>query len=139
SFVVPPDPTAELLYKNMTPEWAVPFVLFIALAPGFGEELFFRGYVQRRLLRRWSPAWAVLVTSGVFAVMHLMRHTVVFAFAVGLWLGVVAWRTNSIWPGAVCHAFINGGWNVLNIGEKLGYWPEEPPAVISVGATVVIL
>ena len=139
SLVIPPDPTAELVYQQMTPEMAVPFVLFIALAPGIAEELFFRGYVQRRLLQRWSPAWAILVTSALFGGMHVMPHTVVFAFVVGLWLGVVAWKTGSIWPGAVCHAFINGGWNVLHVGEKFGWWPEEPStAVVVVGAVVTL-
>lgn len=139
TLVIPPDPTAELLYQQMTPEMAVPFVLFIALVPGVVEEVFFRGYVQRRLLRRWSPAGAILVTSALFGGMHVVPHTVVFAFVVGLWIGVVAWRSGSIWPGAVCHAFVNGGWNVRNIGERFGWWPGEPSAAAVVVTAVIAL
>lgn len=49
-----------------------------------------------------------------------MPHAVVFAFPVGIWLGVLAWRTGSVWPSIVCHAFLNGIWNVFQIGVHLG-------------------
>ena len=38
------------------------FVLVAVLTP-IAEELFFRGYVQRRLLQRWSPAAARSVST----------------------------------------------------------------------------
>jgi membrane protease YdiL (CAAX protease family) len=60
------------MYERMTPVVAVPFVLFIAAFPGFNEELLFRGYIQRRLLARWSPWLAISVTSALFALMHVM-------------------------------------------------------------------
>jgi membrane protease YdiL (CAAX protease family) len=124
--VIPPDPTTEALYENMTPGWAIPFLVFIAFAPGFCEEVFFRGYCQRRLLERWHPATAILVSSLIFALFHVEPHTVLFAFPVGIWIGLMAWRSGSIWPGVLCHAAINGLWNVYNLGILFDYWPEEP-------------
>lgn len=94
---------------------AIAYVLFIAFGPGIAEELFFRGFMQRRLLQRWSPWWAILVTSLFFAIMHVMPAAVALAFPLGIWLGVLAWRTGSIWPSVFCHAAINGGWNALQI------------------------
>ena len=122
---IPTDPTVEKIYENMTYGVAVPFILCIALAPGFCEELCFRGYCQRRLLQRWSPFWAIGISSLLFALFHLMPHAVVFAFPVGIWLGVLAWRTGSVWPGIVCHAFLNGIWNVFQIGVRLGNVNEK--------------
>jgi uncharacterized protein len=84
------DSTAQLMYEQMTPQAAIPFVLFIAIAPGVFEELLFRGYIQQRLLQRW-PAWlAILTASLLFALMHVVPHAVVFAFPIGLWLGILA-------------------------------------------------
>ena len=40
---------------------------------------------------------------------------VVFTLPIGVWLGIIAWRTGSIWPGIVCHAALNGLWNVWGI------------------------
>jgi membrane protease YdiL (CAAX protease family) len=131
--VIKPDESVAQLYEAMTWQWAVPFVLFIALVPGFVEETFFRGYIQRRLLERWSPAAAIFVTTVLFAIMHVMPHAVVNAFVLGLWLGVLAWRTGSVWPGAVSHAFVNGAWNVWQIGKVLGIFAPVP----SVAATAI--
>jgi membrane protease YdiL (CAAX protease family) len=138
--VLPPDPSIAALYENMTAAMAVPFILFIALAPGFSEELLFRGYVQRRLLQRW-PAWAaILVASLIFAAVHIQPHTVAFAFPVGIWLGLMAWKSGAVWPGMICHALINGLWNVWQVGGALGYWPEEPAtwALVLVGLIGVV-
>jgi membrane protease YdiL (CAAX protease family) len=139
ALVVPPDPTAAALYDKMTWPWAIPFILFVALAPGFMEEMLFRGYMQTRLLQRW-PAWvAILVTSAIFGVFHVMPHAVVNAFVIGLWLGVLAWRTGSIWPSIACHAFINGSWNFWNVGERLWGFPETPPVPLALAGGIMIV
>jgi membrane protease YdiL (CAAX protease family) len=137
--VLPPDRSGELLYNQMTWSAAVPFILFIALAPGLLEELLFRGYIQRRLLERWSPWTAILITSALFTVMHVTPHAMVAVIPLAIWLCVIAWRTGSVWPGVVCHAFVNGSWNVLQVGRKLAGWPETPPVVATVALGVVVL
>lgn len=124
--VLDPDPTAANLMKSMSYAWALPYLLFISLAPGLSEEMLFRGYAQRRLIERWGGWTAILVTSTIFAVIHLAPHTVVFALPVGIWLGVMAWRSGSIWPGVIAHAAINGLWNAYNIARQFEYLPEEP-------------
>jgi membrane protease YdiL (CAAX protease family) len=134
---VKPDPSIKLLYEKMTPAMALPFVLYIALAPGFCEETFFRGYVQRRLLERWTGWVAVLVTSVIFGIFHVMPHAILAALPLGIWLGILAWRTGSIWPGIACHAAVNGGWNVRNVGMSLGYFPKETPLAVVIGVAVV--
>jgi membrane protease YdiL (CAAX protease family) len=137
--VIPPDPSVALLYEQMTWQAAIPFVLFISLAPGIGEELLFRGYMQKRLLERWSPTAAILVTSLLFGLMHVTPHSVANAFVIGLFLGVLAWRTGSVWPGVVCHAFINGSWNVWNIGARLDAWQQIPPLPLAVAGGAVVM
>lgn len=122
ALVLAPDETASKLFAEMPVLMVVPWILFIALAPGFGEEILFRGYVQRRLLKRWSPWLSIVVSSAIFALIHFMPLTVVFAFPIGVWFGCVAWKTGSIWPTILGHALINGLWNVLNISKyQLGY------------------
>ena len=95
--------------------------------------------MQTRLLERW-PAWvAILVTSAIFGVFHVMPHAVVNAFVIGLWLGVLAWRTGSIWPSILCHAFINGSWTFWNVGERLWGFPETPPVPLAVAGGIAIV
>jgi len=138
--VIPPDNSVATLFEGMTPGWAVPFVLFISLAPGLMEELLFRGYLQTRLLQRWKPGFAILVSSSLFALFHITPHSMALAFIAGLFLGVLAWRTGSIWPGVLCHAFINGSVNVLRLGEMFGAWSGSTSSVIvitMIGLSVV--
>jgi CAAX protease family protein len=130
--VLDPDPSVAKMYEAMRPGWAVPFLLFISLAPGFCEELMFRGYMQRRLLQRWNPWIAILFTSLVFAIVHIAPHAVLFAFPLGVWLGLMAWKSGSTWPGIICHASINGLWNVWQLGARFGIFPEELPLALPV-------
>jgi hypothetical protein len=78
-----------------------------SILPGLCEELLCRGYVQRRLLRRWPPLIAVTFTSVVFAGMHVDPQHVLGVLPLALWLGYVAWRADSTWPSIACHFFIN--------------------------------
>jgi membrane protease YdiL (CAAX protease family) len=125
--VIEPDQSVKRLYEQMTAAWALPFILFIALAPGFCEELLFRGYLQRRLVERWGAVAGILIASLVFGLFHMMPHAIAFAIPIGIWLGLLAWRTGSTWPGIICHAALNGLWNVRNVGIALGYCSEEVP------------
>jgi uncharacterized protein len=139
SLVIPQDTSAERLYDQMSWAMAVPFLLAVALPAGLAEELLFRGYMQRRLLQRW-PAWvAIAVTTALFAVVHVDPHVVVTALPLGLWFGVLAWRTGSVWPGVVCHAFVDGVAIVWQMGPKLAGWPEVLPAGVAVGAVAAAL
>jgi membrane protease YdiL (CAAX protease family) len=119
------DTLGEQLMENLNWRNGLPFVAFIAIAPGFVEELFFRGYMQRRLLDRWSPAVVLPLVAVLFAASH---GTPVWALAVlpiALWFGVLAWRTGSLWPGILCHAFVNGSVNLWRVGAAAGTWPDE--------------
>lgn len=128
--ILPPDPSARLLYESMTLAAAAPFVLYIAVAPGICEELMFRGYVQRRLLQRWRPAWAIGVTSVVFALVHVAPHAILAALPLGVWFGVVAWRTGSIGPGIYCHAFVNGSVNAWRVVLKFVDVPDAMQYIV---------
>lgn len=139
AYLIAPDTTGKLLYEQMDEGWAIPFVIFIALAPGFMEELFFRGYVQTRLLERWHPLAAILVASSLFALVHVTPHTIVLALSLGIWFGVVAWKTQSIWLTIASHAFVNGGWNILQLGIRFEIFPKSPPvpAIVAFGVVGV--
>jgi membrane protease YdiL (CAAX protease family) len=137
TWIIPADAMVEELFKDMTPQAAVPFVLFIAIFPGVIEELLFRGYVQRRLLERWRPVTAIFVSSLLFALVHMQPHHVVLAFPLGIWFGVIAWRTGSVYPSMLCHAFVNGGLNAWRMVVKFGEVPEITQNVVNIGAILL--
>lgn len=85
----------------------IPGFLVICVAPGIAEELLFRGYVQTRFAQRWRPGTAVFWTAMMFGLYHMDLTQGLFAFAMGLFLGVLTERARSIIPAMVCHAAIN--------------------------------
>ncbi len=82
-------------------------ILTFGLFVGFAEELFFRGYLQTRLLRRWRPLPVFLVVNLLFGLAHIDPHHMVTTFILGLWLSVLCWRAHSVWPAVICHAGYN--------------------------------
>jgi uncharacterized protein len=137
--VITADTSALELYKSLTTPWAVLLIIVIGVFPGFFEELSFRGFMQRRLLQRFSPAVAIGITSVIFGLFHITPHGIALATILGVWLGVISWRTNSVWPGAFCHAFINSGWNVYQVGKFHWGFPEIPPMMFCVVGALIVL
>jgi membrane protease YdiL (CAAX protease family) len=105
-------------------------VLVVGLLAPVGEELFFRGYLQTRLRRTWSPGPAIVVTALAFGVIHGEPIHGVLAFALGLFLGLLTERAESVVPAIICHAANN------SVSVVVSAWVGSPE---SVGANAAIL
>lgn len=79
--------------------------IVIALLPPVVEELVFRGTILRLLLawKPQSPWLMIVVTSLLFALVHLNPAQMAHAFLIGLLLGWMYRRTGSIVPGVAFH------------------------------------
>jgi membrane protease YdiL (CAAX protease family) len=86
---------------------AVFIALAVSLVPAFCEELFFRGLVQSRLAAIWHPGAAILLTSVVFALVHIDVQHIIAVLPIGLYLGWTAWRGGSVWLSMGLHALNN--------------------------------
>lgn len=125
------DNLVATLYHNISWPAGIALILFIGLVPAFVEELFFRGYVQRRLLDRWPGGVVVPLVAVMFAAFHGTPAWALGVLPLGLWFGVLAWRTGSLWPGIVCHGVVNGSVTAWRVGASLGVLSDEaPPAVL---------
>lgn len=103
--------TAELLkgiLQNMTPLGFLANVIIIALIPAIGEELVFRGLLQRQLLRWLRNPWAAIILAGaIFSFIHLQFEGFLSRWALGIVLGWLYWRSGNIWVSIVAHFFNN--------------------------------
>ena len=78
--------------------------LVVGLLAPLAEEMVFRGAVLRSLLRWKENPWIGIVISAVlFAVIHMNPAQMPHAFLIGLLLGWLYYRTDSIVPGVVYH------------------------------------
>lgn len=79
--------------------------MVIALLPPVVEEMVFRGCVLRSL-QEWKPRhrwWMIALSALIFAIVHLNPAQMPHAFLIGLLLGWLYYRTDSVVPGIVYH------------------------------------
>jgi sodium transport system permease protein len=106
----PPLPEgATRMLKNMgdpsIPLWLI--LIAFAAAPAICEELAFRGFLLTGF-SRGRRAWLAIVLSAVtFGLMHMIPQQVFNASLLGIVLGWLAIRGNSLLPGVVFHFLFN--------------------------------
>jgi len=81
--------------------------LVAALVPGICEEITFRGLIQEGIRATYGPKAAVVITSILFAAIHLSIWNFAALVIIGMFLGILKEKTGSIWPGAAAHTVNN--------------------------------
>ena len=88
--------------------WILTQILYVALP----EELFFRGYVQRRL-HRILPKYhwrVILISAGLFGLAHVLTRGDYMTWLTplpGLLMAWLYWRSQSLWASIVFHVLCN--------------------------------
>jgi len=113
----------------------VTIAIFLSIVPAFCEEFFFRGMLMRSLVR-WRTAWFAIVFSAVvFGLFHVLSNSVIAldrllpTTLVGLVLGYLAWKSDSILPGVILHSLHNAA--VVFLGyyqprlQEFSWFPSE--------------
>lgn len=79
-------------------------LLFIAAFAGIGEELFFRGILQRLFIKSTRSPWAgIIITAFFFSFFHFQFFGFIPRFALGILLGAIYWYSGSLWPAIIAH------------------------------------
>ena len=78
----------------------------VVVAP-LAEEVFFRGFVFAGLCGRYKWQKAALVSSALFALIHLQLTAVIPIFILGYIFAYLYYQSNSIWPAILMHAATN--------------------------------
>ncbi len=81
-------------------------VLTAVIVPAFAEEIAFRGVVLHSL-RRYGDAFAIGVSSLLFACMHGNMTQMPFAFLLGVVMGTMVVHTKSLWTSIFIHIVNN--------------------------------
>jgi len=89
------------------------------LCVGFLEELIFRGFLFKAMLRN-SVKWAVVVSSVTFGLGHIINLIngsgmglvenlvqIFFAVLIGFLYVIIFWRGGSLWPCVISHGVFN--------------------------------
>ncbi len=104
-------------------------LVFVALFAGVGEELFFRGVIQRLFIKLFKNPWAgILVTAFIFSAIHLQFYGFIPRFILGILLGLIYWYSGSLWPAIIAH-FAYDAFAVVMIWFNPALAEEESVAV----------
>ena len=103
-------------------------LFIVALLPAVGEELLFRGIIQKQLVARIKNHHvAIIIASIIFSGVHLQIQGFLPKFFIGLILGYAYYWTKSIWYPMILH-FINNGMQTLIlyfVGDQMETMEEE--------------
>jgi uncharacterized protein len=88
-------------------------ILLIAVIPAIGEELFFRGLLQR-LFSEWfkNIHVAIFIIAFLFAAIHMQFYGIIPRMFLGLLFGYLYYWTGSLWVPIFAH-FINNASAVI--------------------------
>lgn len=88
-------------------------LLMIAIIPSIGEELLFRGLMQRHLAESFRNVHiAIIVTAIIFSLVHFQPYSFLPRFFLGIVLGYIFVMGKSIWYPIIAH-FVNNAVGVI--------------------------
>jgi membrane protease YdiL (CAAX protease family) len=97
---------AEASFRDLVKQPALALFVMCIAAPAL-EELVFRGIVLRGLLKNYAPWVAISQSALLFGLVHLNPALTVAAGFIGLLLGWLYYRTQSLWLCMAMHSLHN--------------------------------
>lgn len=127
ALIIPPPDWMEKIGQSMSEGSTMTlFLLFIGavVLAAVVEELLFRGFLQQVLEKHWKDITkAVLVTSIFFAAIHFNPWWIIQIYLLGIFMGYLAWRSNSVFPSIIFHGMNNGlAFTFANWNDKIPSW-----------------
>ncbi len=107
SYEPEPQTIVQIYLKSSSDNYLLYFTLFVALVGPVIEEIFFRGFTYTAFRHRWGVKWALVGSSGLFALMHLDLITFFPIFVLGIFLAYLYEKTGSLVPSMVVHVTHN--------------------------------
>ncbi len=79
-------------------------LIFVAGVAGVGEELVFRGMIQRSLIKAFKSPWAGIIVSAIlFSAIHMQFLGFLPRFLLGILLGGIYWYSGSLYVAMLAH------------------------------------
>lgn len=120
-------------------------ILTIGLLTGIGEELIFRGSIQRLMIeKRINIHVAIWVTAFIFSALHMQFYGFVPRMLLGAFFGYLVVCSGSLWLPILAHSLNNTIATITYnqpILEKMPWFGTFTTStiIISTGATIILL
>lgn len=127
-------------------------ILIVGLLTGLGEEMLFRGMLQRSMsIYSRMGQWAIWIAAVIFSAVHMQFFGFFPRLLLGAFFGYLLFSTGSLWPSIFAHALNNSivvvtCWSAVRNGsipEPDMLWVVKEgfplPALVSIISTVLFL
>jgi hypothetical protein len=98
------------LIAVLNPETLIFASIILIISTGLAEELLFRGILQKNAQNVLGPLYGLLYTALLFTALHIGWNSfpdLLFVFSVGLFYGIVFYKTKSILGTTLSHGISN--------------------------------
>ncbi|BAX79939.1 CPBP family intramembrane glutamic endopeptidase [Labilibaculum antarcticum] len=121
---------AEIITKKFlvmeTPFDLLVNLILIAVIPALGEELLFRGVIQRIFSNMTKNVhWGIIITAFLFAALHMQFFGLLPRMAMGILFGYLLVWTKSLWVPILAHLINNGMAVCMSYFIYKGKLPED--------------
>jgi len=105
-------------------------LVVIALTPAICEEVMYRGVIMSGFEELGKRA-AIVISALLFAFMHMDFQKIIGIFLLGLLIGYIVYKTDSIFAGILAH-FTNNAVSIIlsYAANKFSYSVKQPEGVI---------
>lgn len=130
----------QYLLDDRLPLWQI--IVFMAIIPGIGEEIAFRGVLLYGLRKRFRPIMLAVVVGLIFGAFHVELFRLIPTAYIGVLLTGVTLATGSIFPAMVWHALNNAA---ALVPTHLGWWDGDTAlplwayALAAVGLAIAVV
>jgi len=93
-------------------------LFMVALIPAIGEELMFRGFIQKFIAKRLNIHIAIFISAFIFSAIHMQFFGFLPRLVMGMFFGYLLYWSGSLWLPMFAH-FVNNAAAVI-ITYKMG-------------------
>lgn len=145
----------RIMTEYLTDFYSLPYFLLVlivvAVVPAVGEELLFRGLIQRYFQRIWgNPHVAIWAAAIFFSAFHMQFYGFVPRMVLGAFFGYLFYFSGNLWYASIAH-FVNNGFTLIMMylyqqgivtydiegAESVSIWPTL--AFVIIGGFLFVL
>jgi len=121
-------------------------IFFVGVLAAIGEEIFFRGIVQRIFIQVFkNPWWGIIVTASIFSAIHGQFLGFIPRMILGIILGALYWYSGSLWTSIAGHLTFNGlqillvYYNIIDTSQQTAGINNKYMAIIGIIFMIIVV
>ena len=121
-------------------------IFFVGILAAIGEEIFFRGILQRIFIQVFrNPWWGIIVTAAIFSAIHGQFLGFIPRMVLGIILGALYWYSGSLWTSIAGHLTFNGlqillvYYNIIDTSQQTAGINNKYLSIIGIFFTIIVV